>query len=514
MTEKRYRHVPVNTDDEQNLLIGLIVSDEFCHRVLPTVKPEHLVINQDRRVLQWIRNHYEEYGKAPHREIQSIFTAESRRLEAAGNEAEAELIARFLDTLARVYDRQAKGEQIDWNHRADLSLKYLRQREIEVLVDQLGVLVKRGQVDQAELMVQGFRVPTPGVADLPDLAAVRKQMGDIKWLWPGWIPQGFLTVLSADPGVGKSAIALHLAGVACGAIKRWPDEENPRADFQKQYVLWAEAEGSLAIHAARSPGFGVPDDAIVFFPGDFETFRLDNPQHVAGLEAAVEEYKPALVVVDSFRASHGLQENDSTLGLLLAPLAGIAQRHKIAILLIHHFRKGNGRRNPSLDDLRGSGAIGAVARSVLAADVPNPDYPHRRRLSVVKNNLSEHPAPLGWEWRDGVSGKSLSFDDNPPAAPGGKGTPSAKDEAREALLELLADGQPQSRKWIIGELVGRGISEVQLTRTAADLDGGGKLRRFKKNTGGKTVGFWQLKVNEQFAQGTEFDDQQDEASGE
>jgi hypothetical protein len=34
---------------------------------------------------------------------------------------------------------------------------------------------------------------------------------NIRWLWPGWIPLGKLTVLEGDPGLGKSTLALALA---------------------------------------------------------------------------------------------------------------------------------------------------------------------------------------------------------------------------------------------------------------------------------------------------------------
>jgi archaellum biogenesis ATPase FlaH len=34
---------------------------------------------------------------------------------------------------------------------------------------------------------------------------------EVRWLWPGWIPFGKLTVLEGDPGAGKSALLLGLA---------------------------------------------------------------------------------------------------------------------------------------------------------------------------------------------------------------------------------------------------------------------------------------------------------------
>lgn len=53
---------------------------------------------------------------------------------------------------------------------------------------------------------------------LPD-PAVRLVRGDavalepVRWLWPGYLPAGMLTLLGGAPGCGKTTIALALAAV-------------------------------------------------------------------------------------------------------------------------------------------------------------------------------------------------------------------------------------------------------------------------------------------------------------
>ena len=47
---------------------------------------------------------------------------------------------------------------------------------------------------------------------------------NIRWLWPGRIPLGYVTLLVSDPGAGKSLVALDIAArVSTGAP--WPDQE-------------------------------------------------------------------------------------------------------------------------------------------------------------------------------------------------------------------------------------------------------------------------------------------------
>ena len=65
----------------------------------------------------------------------------------------------------------------------------------------------------------------------------------IRWLWPGRIALGKLTLLAGDPGLGKSLITIDLAArVSTGAA--WPDtpsEPNPTGG-----VVLLSAEDDLA----------------------------------------------------------------------------------------------------------------------------------------------------------------------------------------------------------------------------------------------------------------------------
>src|SRR5262245_42359538 len=43
------------------------------------------------------------------------------------------------------------------------------------------------------------------------LADVRRLITDANWPWPGWLAGGALTSLAADPGIGKTLLAMTLA---------------------------------------------------------------------------------------------------------------------------------------------------------------------------------------------------------------------------------------------------------------------------------------------------------------
>lgn len=307
MSLKNIRRIAVDTSGEDNLMIGLIVNDDFCRRVLPMVKDDFLVVRQNRRIVQWITRYFEKYGKAPRQEIQPIYQAESKRMEANGQQAEADLVGDFLAALSDHYQKQEEGAETDWGHRADLAVEYLRKRSLELVAKGITKLTDRGDLDKAELLVQGYRPPIIAETDLPTVKDIRAVIGNIEWLWENWIPFGFLTLLVGDSEVGKSALALWLCGVVSSRSKRktWPDGSRKGIE-RGSTCLWAETEGGLAIHEDRMKLFVLRDDSIRFFPKDlFQNLNLDDPQHIAALDACIEEYNPPLVVVDSLRGAHG-----------------------------------------------------------------------------------------------------------------------------------------------------------------------------------------------------------------
>jgi hypothetical protein len=74
----------------------------------------------------------------------------------------------------------------------------------------------------------------------------------------------------------------------------------------------------------------------------------------AKLEAAIELHRIDVVILDPFIKSHGVGENDnSAIDMVMAILAGIAARCKVAIDVPHHVSKGAG--DPGNPD-RGRGA--------------------------------------------------------------------------------------------------------------------------------------------------------------
>jgi len=261
-----------------------------------------------------------------------------------------------------------------------------------------------------------------------DAGALAQSVSDIQWLWQDWLPLGFMTILAAPAGDGKSAIALDIAGRVLRGADHWPDDQRPApTDYPAPTApaLVLDAEGCQAIWVSRIKAWGLPE-AHLWFPGNgFARVMLDDDEALAGIRGTIAQTGARLVVIDSLRAAlpAGTDENDSAIGSILAPWSDLARDTGIALLVVHHFGKASkGEKAASLDRLRGSSAIAATARVVWGVDRPQSatrDEDPAMRLSVVKNNLGPFPRPLGFvvgergvEWCDAPT---LEVDRNAPS---------------------------------------------------------------------------------------------------
>lgn len=222
------------------------------------------------------------------------------------------------------------------------------------------------------------------------MPAVRLVRGDtvklepVRWLWPGFLPAGMLTVLGGAPGCGKTTIALSMAAVITHA-GRWPDGVGCSA--AGDVLVWSGEDGQ-SVTAARLKAAGANMQRVHFIDsvtgeagGPFDPAR-DMPlleAAAAGLAA------PRLLIVDPIvSAVAGDSHRNAEVRRDLQPVVDLAQRLGCAVLGITHFTKGTTGRDP-VERITGSLAFAALARLVLVAakikPAPGKDDADRRVLS-------------------------------------------------------------------------------------------------------------------------------------
>ena len=185
-----------------------------------------------------------------------------------------------------------------------------------------------------------------------------------------------------------------------------------------------------------------------------------------------------LVTIDPVSAYLGQRDSfrDAEVRGVLAPLAALAERHRVAVVGVMHLTKDQQRR--LLHRTAGSIGFVAAARTVFAVGRDPEDETGARRLVVcVKNNLTVFPPPLAFR----ISDSGLTWETEPvrsaadPESLLGTTLMPESSESRADLVDaqrflesLLADG-PVASAEVLRHAKDNGIAERTLWRAKRAL---------------------------------------------
>ena len=186
-----------------------------------------------------------------------------------------------------------------------------------------------------------------------------------RWLVSGLWSEEAVGIIGGEPKCCKSFLALDLAvSVAAGTpcLRRFAVPNPGR-------VLLYAAEDALHIVRRRLDGICAAagldladlDVQVITAP----SLRLDLDADRASLDETIVRLKPRLLVLDPFVRLHRIDENVSgEVAPLLAYLRELQRRHGVAVILVHHARKGAGNMRAG-QALRGSSEFHAWGDSNL-----------------------------------------------------------------------------------------------------------------------------------------------------
>lgn len=294
----------------------------------------------------------------------------------------------------------------------------------------------------------------PRYATWDDLAQV---LASIEWDWPGWLARGFLTMIAASQEMGKSILALRIAG--CYAMGwDWPDGSPYTGETGS--VVWAEGEAGQQLNIARAKAWGLDLSRIVTPHEELDDFRFENEEHRDHLWHLMAQPHVKLGIIDSLSGIHLGKESDAEMQRIILPFAELTRDTSKVLILNHHLNKPpHGQTDVlTLARVRGSGTITQTARIVWGIDKPDPHQPDTRRIKMLKTNLGAKPDPLGFT----IDAAGITFCEAPEEAR----KETQVDRAADMLLGLLAKG-PMRQPDVKERTLAAGIS-WRSTRRAKD----------------------------------------------
>lgn len=228
------------------------------------------------------------------------------------------------------------------------------------------------------------------------------QARPIRWLWPGRIAQGKVSIIAGNPGLGKSQVTVGMAAtVSTGGL--WPvdgkccevgnviilsaeddpsDTIRPRleaagADLSRVYILDSVLDGPLVGGGKTPRAFNLKTDI----------------NHLGSMLKEIGG--AALVIIDPVTAYLGTTDShkNAEIRALLSPLAELAGQYGAAVVAVSHFNKN--ANTEALMRVTGSLAFVAAARAayVVARD---PENEARRLFLPLKNNLGNDQSGLAF----------------------------------------------------------------------------------------------------------------------
>ena len=249
--------------------------------------------------------------------------------------------------------------------------------------------------------------------DAKDALVRTVRVGDVEpqpihWLWQDNIALGKLTLMSGDPGLGKSLVTLALAtAVSLGA--RWPVTGGHAPQGS---VVMLSAEDAVAdTIRPRLDAAGANCDCIHVLQASIDVddhgepterpFSLtDDISRLSGLVKSLNDCK--LVIIDPISAYLGRTDShkNAEVRAVLMPLADMAEDLNVAVLAITHLNKGGGT---AMYRSIGSIAFTAAARAVWAV-TKDRDDPDRRLVLPVKNNLAQDRLGMAYKIQTAENG--------------------------------------------------------------------------------------------------------------
>jgi len=207
-------------------------------------------------------------------------------------------------------------------------------------------------------------------ARLPDPETLQPR----QWLYGTELVRGFVTVLVAPGGTGKSAYAMavgislasrraflgsHIFSPVNVAVINLDDpmdelERRVAAVMLAHRIRREDLDGRLFIEDCDGHGLTLAAPAR-----DDNGFYVANPDELA-LTELIRENDIGLIICDPFAESHTLEENSNPQMIQAAAVwRRIARATNCAVLLVHHVRKGD---TSGIDAARGAKALTDSAR--------------------------------------------------------------------------------------------------------------------------------------------------------
>jgi len=343
--------------------------------------------------------------------------------------------------------------------------------------------------------------PVNGSAiELDSVRASDVPMEPINWFWRERFAYGKLGMIVGDPDQGKSQLALDMVARATRGWD-WPDGNKCKAcnaiimsaeDDLKDTLVPRLAAAGADLERIRIAKMMRKDD---------QRFMFSLADDLPKLERLIDQMSAGIVIIDPVTAYMGFRKIDSfrttDVRSVLTPLKEMAERTRVACILITHFSKNTVAS--AINRITDSLAFGAAVRHCYAC-IPEES---RKLFLKVKNNAvrSDEQQGLAYSFAEKrvaprIRASRIIWDSDHIAMTANEalaalrknGRPDdAREKAKDIIRMKLAGGREVAVDDINEEAERRMVSITTMHRAAEDL---GVIKSGAKGPKGKST--WKL----------------------
>ena len=315
------------------------------------------------------------------------------------------------------------------------------------------------------------------------------------WLIPGWIPEGQITLLAADGGIGKTTlwcnIITALSSGTSSILDPLDHTREPRlvAFLTTEDSVRKKLKGKLRKAGANEKNIITPD-FLADKEGLLRNLKFGSPD----MARFIRYFKPALCVFDPVQGFIPPELNMGSRNAMrdcMAPLITLGEECGTTFLVVCHTNKRKGAYGR--DRIADSADLWDISRSVLMAGYT--EEQGVRYLSNEKNNYSQlqetllfnidedgHAQSVGSSWK-----RDREYTQDAAAA---KSAPKRED-CKEFILNALDEaGGSMPSKELEEKAASEGYAFETLKRAKNELKKAGSLKYF--HTGGNNERTWHV----------------------
>ncbi len=215
------------------------------------------------------------------------------------------------------------------------------------------------------------------------------QEEEATWLIPGWVPDGQITLIAADGGVGKTTLWCNIvAALSSGRTCVLDSEGQKRKPMKVAFCTTEDSVSKKLMKKLREAGANMKNIIAMDITADKEGALHNFKFGSAEMERFVRYYKPDVCVFDPVQGFIPPKVNMGSRNEMrdcMAPLIALGEETGTTFLVICHTNKRKGAYGR--DRIADSADLWDISRSVIMAGYT--ESQGVRYLSNEKNNYEQ-----------------------------------------------------------------------------------------------------------------------------